>query len=312
MRRQEWGRRAIVRTVEFQRRRPSAEALAWVERALGGGVRIVACRRMTGGLTAAVHRLTATSHSGRQVVVLRRYERAAADEVLREARALDGAIAAGLPAPRLLAVSPGGEDAGGHPAMLMSRLRGHVDLSPADPPSWLRQIAVAAARIHDAPVTAPAFESWLDPARLSAPASASRPGLWQTVSGVLREKSGARDTCYIHGDFQHFNFLWTRGRLTGVVDWGYASTGPPGIDVGHCRLNLAVLFGADWAERFRLAYQAEAGRGVDPWWDLHALASYGDDWRRFIPIQVDGRAPVDIAGMTTQVEEVLAATLRRL
>jgi hypothetical protein len=51
---------------------------------------------------------------------------------------------------------------------------------------------------------------------------------------------------------------------------------------------------------------------VDPWWDLHALASYGDAWRRFIPVQVDGRAPVDIAGMTTRVEEVLTATLRRL
>jgi len=322
LRRQEWGGHAIVRTVEFQRRRPSAEALAWVERALGGGARIVACRRMTGGITAAVHRLTAIRHSGRQVVVLRRYEQAAAgdpggradlaDEVLREARVLDGAIAAGLPAPRLLAVSPCGEDAGGHPAILMSRLRGHADLSPADPGSWLRQIAVAAARIHDAPVTAPAFKSWLDPTCLSAPASASRPGLWQTVGSVLREKSGARDTCFIHCDFQHFNFLWTRGRLTGIVDWGGASTGPPSIDVGHCRLNLAVLFGADWAERFRLAYQAETGRGVDPWWDLHALASYGDDWRRFIPVQVNGRAPVDIAGMTARVEEVLTATLRRL
>ena len=117
---------------------------------------------------------------------------------------------------------------------------------------------------------------------------------------------------FIHGDFQHFNFLWTRGRLTGVVDWGAASTEPPSADVGHCRLNLAVLFGADRAERFRLAYQAEAGRSVDPWWDLHALAAYGDAWRRFIPVQVNGRVPVDTGGMTARVEEVLAAALRRL
>jgi len=26
-----------------------------------------------------------------------------------------------------------------------------------------------------------------------------------------------------------------RGRLTGVVDWGMAVTGPPELDVGHCR-----------------------------------------------------------------------------
>jgi hypothetical protein len=44
-----------------------------------------------------------------------------------------------------------------------------------------------------------------------------------------------------------------------------------GIGQRHCRLNLAVLFGADWAERFRLAYQAEAGRAIDPWWTCTRL-----------------------------------------
>lgn len=97
-----------------------------------------------------------------------------------------------------------------------------------------------------------------------------------------------------------------------MVDWGSASAGPPAIDVGHCRLNLAVLFGAAWAEHLRLAYRAETGREVDPWWDLHALASYGDAWRRFIPRQVGGRASVDIDGMTARVEEVMRGTLRRL
>jgi len=277
---------------------------------------------MTGGLTAAVHRLTVASDSGRQVVVLRQYEQAAAadpegraglvDLVQREARVLDAVTVADLPAPRLLAVSPSGAEAGGHPSILMTRLRGRASLSPADPDRWLKEIAVAAARIHDAAVTAPPFERWLDPARLTAPASSARPALWQTVREVLQEDGGAGDRCFIHRDFQHFNFLWTRGRLTGVVDWGAACIGPPSIDVGHCRLNLAVLFAADWAERFRLAYEAESGRRVDPWWDLHALASYGDAWQRFIPIQVDGRAAVDPGGMTARVEEVLAATLQRL
>jgi aminoglycoside phosphotransferase (APT) family kinase protein len=100
--------------------------------------------------------------------------------------------------------------------------------------------------------------------------------------------------------------------LTGVVDWGSAAAGPPDIDAGHCRLNLAVLFGAGWAERFRLAYEARAGRRIDPWWDLYALASYNDLWPRFIPVQVDGRITVDAGGMTGRVEELLQATLRRL
>jgi hypothetical protein len=73
-----------------------------------------------------------------------------------------------------------------------------------------------------------------------------------------------------------------------------------------------VLYSADWAERFRLAYQAETGRSTDPWWDLHSLVSYADAWRQFIPIQVGGRVPVDTDGMTARVEDLLESALRRL
>jgi hypothetical protein len=70
--------------------------------------------------------------------------------------------------------------------------------------------------------------------------------------------------------------------------------------------------GADWAERLRLAYEAEAGRAIDPWWDLYAVTAYSDESRRFIPVQVAGRAPVDTAGMTSRVEDLLEATLGRI
>jgi aminoglycoside phosphotransferase (APT) family kinase protein len=129
---------------------------------------------------------------------------------------------------------------------------------------------------------------------------------------VLGERHGATERCFIHRDFQHFNFLWQRGRLTGIVDWAMASAGPPGLDVGHCRLNLAILFGADEAERFRLAYEAETGRAVDPWWELRAVSAYGDGWQHVIPVQVDGRAPLDTGGMTGRVEDLVEAILRRL
>lgn len=296
--------------VDFRRRRPSAEALAWVERELG--VRVVGLRRMTGGIIAAVHRLTVehVPSGRREFVVLRQYEHHGGVE--REAGVLRQAAGTGLPAPRLLAASAAGTEAGGHPSVLMTRLPGQVDLSPASQDRWLDQMADVAARIHDAAITAPAYDRWVDPWRLAVPAAASRPGLWRTLARVLREQESPSELRFIHRDFQHFNLLWSRGRLTGVVDWGSAASGPPDIDTGHCRLNLAVLFGADWAERFRLAYEARAGRRVDPWWDLCALASYDDSWPQFIPVQVSGRAQVDAAGMTGRVEELLQATLRRL
>jgi aminoglycoside phosphotransferase (APT) family kinase protein len=296
--------------VDFRRRRPSAEALSWVERELG--VRVVSFRRMTGGIVAAVHRLTVEQvPSGRrEFVVLRQYEHPG--EVEREAVILGQAAGAGLLAPRLLAASAAGTEAGGHPAVLMSRLPGRADLTPADPERWLGQMADVAARIHDAAITIPACDRHGDPWRLAVPATASRPGLWRALDRVLGGPESPWEPRFTHGDFQHFNLLWSRGRLTGVVDWGSAESGPPDMDVGHCRLNLAVLFSADWAERFRLAYEARAGRRVDPWWDLCALAAYNDSWPQFIPVQVDGRAQVDVAGMTSRVEDLLEATLRRL
>ena len=116
---------------------------------------------------------------------------------------------------------------------------------------------------------------------------------------------------FIHRDYQHFNLLWSRERLTGVVDWGGAGLGPPDVDVGHCRLNLTLLFSVHVAERFRELYEVESGRAVDPYWDMHALLSYGPDWKNFLPLQIDGRAPLEVEGMTRRMEEVLTLALRR-
>jgi hypothetical protein len=83
---------------------------------------------MTGGVASAVHRLTVEQDGGpRLFVVLRQYEHAAPHVmslVEREAGILRDVSAAGLAAPSLIAFSPGGEDAGGRPSVLMSRLGG--------------------------------------------------------------------------------------------------------------------------------------------------------------------------------------------
>jgi hypothetical protein len=56
---------------------------------------------------------------------------------------------------------------------------------------------------------------------------------------------------------------------------------------------------------------AETLAWVDPWWDVHALLAFGPDWKRFLPIQIDGRAPFDEGGATGRVEDALERTLRR-
>ena len=291
--------------VDFERRRPSPQTLDWVERV--AAARVVAWRRMTGGIGSVVHRLTIDHGSYRDVLVLRQYEDADSDmaaAVRHEVETLRAVHDAGLPTPReSVAADADGREADGHPALLMTRLPGRLDLTPADPEGWLRQIAAMAARIHDVQVAAEPFEARIDAAAFTThgwsqrtrslipisagtpviPASATRPALWRTAFGILRDQAPEPATCFIHRDFHPFNLLWRRGMLTGVVDWVRSCTGPADFDIGHCRLNLAVLFGADQAERFRLAYEAEAGRAVEPWWDMYAITAYCDEWHSFIP-----------------------------
>ena len=98
--------------------------------------------------------------------------------------------------------------------------------------------------------------------------------------------------------------------MAASVDWIEACNGPPEVDVGHCRLNLTVLFSADVADRFRAMYEEESGLRVEAAWDVHALLSYGPEWPQFISVQVDGRAPFDASGVTARMEDVLARALR--
>ena len=295
--------------------RPRPESLVWAEQALGGGARVVATRLLTGGLTSLVHELTVVQKGRRSRYVLRSWpaDNVHKDWMLRavaaEAAVLVALEPSDVPAPRLVA-SIGDETAGG-PALLMTRMPGRVFLMPRDREYWLRQMAQTLARIHELEPVGAGFETWLDAGKLTPPEDASRAGIWQAAFALIAEQPKSICTRFIHRDYQHFNLLWSRDRLTGVVDWGGACVGPPDIDVGHCRLNLTLLFSAQVAERFRELYEAESGRAVNPYWDVHTLLSYGPDWKDFLPLQIDGRAPLNVKGMTRRMEDVLTFALRR-
>src|SRR5712691_6980807 len=145
-------------TRRLLRSRPPRQALAWAAARLGGSV--ISARALRGGMSSAVHLLTA--HDGgeqRRQAVLRRYVRPELnaeepDIAEREARALRVAGSAGVPTPLLLAVDPSGDGAG-VPAVLMSRLPGRVDWWPSDVDSWLRRLAGLLPAIHAAPLPPP-------------------------------------------------------------------------------------------------------------------------------------------------------------
>jgi aminoglycoside phosphotransferase (APT) family kinase protein len=295
------------------RKRP--ESLSWAEQALGPGARVVATRVLTGGLTSLVHELTVVRDGHRSRYVLRSWAPGHEHQhwnlraIAAEAAVLTALERTDVPAPQMVAFTR--DVTAGGPALLMSRVPGRVLLMPTDREQWLRQMARMLARIHELDATGGPFESWLDAGKLTPPADASRSDIWLEAFALAAEPRTASRTCFIHRDYQHFNLLWSRERLTGVVDWGGAGVGPPDVDVGHCRLNLTLLFSAQVAERFRELYEVESGRAVDPYWDLHALLSYSPHWKCFLPLQIDGRAPLEVEGMTRRMEEVLALALRR-
>lgn len=285
--------------------------MAWVASCFGRDARVVSARRLAGGIRSSVHDVRVMSKGAVHRVVLKRWldgpQGAENPLIDREALLLGCLEGSGLPVPRLVASSRP-EETDGVPVLLMTRVPGRVWLSPRDPSRWVGQMATTLARIHGLGIEAPISEPWTKTPEFDLPDWSRRPGVWEEARRLLSDPAPTKTT-FVHGDYQHFNLLWSRGSLTGVVDWTLAGRGHPDRDVGHCRLNLAVLFTPEWASTFRDAYEEEAGRRVDPWWDVYEITRYGRHMPREIPVQVANRVPVDVPGMNHRVEELLAAAL---
>lgn len=268
----------------FIRRRPPPEALRWVERAAGRGTRITSIRRLRGGTSSAVHAVNLHDARGKlHRLVLRRFVRAnwlalEPDLAEREARVLRLLERSALPAPQLVAVDERGRECD-VPAVLMTRLPGRVDFTPRDLTSWIDQLARMLPAIHAIDTGArdavQPYQPYYDMQAVEVPAWSEDRSAWEQAIRIVRSPAPAATRCFIHRDYHPANTLWTRGRLTSVIDWVNASWGPPGIDVGHCRHNLASVFGVGMADRFLRAYESLTGTEHHPYWDLLCLLDSG-------------------------------------
>jgi aminoglycoside phosphotransferase len=263
---------------------PPGEALAWAVREAAPGGKIVRLRRLRRGSSAALHALDIQTPSGVVLrLVLRRFvrERWLAEEpdlAEREARVLRLLEDAALSTPRLVALDEDGSECG-VPAVLMMRLPGALDISPRDFGAWLRQLAEVLPLIHavssrDLTLVQP-WSPYYDLREFRPPRWSHQQGAWERVAAVANRPRPEFEPAFIHRDYHPLNVLWRRGRVSGIVDWTNASVGPRDVDVGHCKTNLAVLYGPDIARRFGEEYERLSGRSHDPYWDVISLCDSG-------------------------------------
>ena len=153
---------------------------------MGEGSRIVGHRRLTGGVNSAVHRLSVNRHGTRTFVVLRQYPagsvalRTAMEEEIANLTVVAGS---GLPVPTILATDVAGAATGGVPSLLMTRLPGHVHLTPTEHRPWIERIAEFAAQLHAVDLPAPRFDRGPTPGSHRSDSSRYRPARETRRSG---------------------------------------------------------------------------------------------------------------------------------
>lgn len=270
---------------------PPDEALKWALGCISRADEIVAVQSL-GGTWHANHAIDVLDRDGRlHRLVLRRWARPdwdLADPELtadREAAILELLSSSLVPSPLLVAADPAGQNCD-VPALLLRRLPGDPPRQREAPDPHLDQLAAVLQLIHSvdggASRAVPAYRRYYDPDRIVLPDWLEAP-LWNLAVEAVARPAPAGPTCFIHRDYHPGNTLWSEGRLTGVVDWTQGSWGPPSVDLGHMRWNLAIAYGPEVAARFLDLYRARPGDLFehDPYWDLVTLvdlmADVGDD-----------------------------------
>lgn len=242
-----------------------ARACRWAGSVIGEAIELTEVLPATSSTVLAV-----SSTKGRAFVVRcftnREWLAEEPDLAEHEAAALLAAETVDLPTPRLVAVDAGGADAG-LPSVMMTRLPGSVWL-PAQPGSaWIEELVVVPLEVAAANPTGLRrhYDPWL-PESLQIPAPDR--DVWERAAGVVAGGLPEAKSVMLHRDHHPTNLLFSAGRLSGVVDWVNACVGPQPVDVAHCRLNLAAMYGMPPADELRDRWRTATGLDYDPTWDL--------------------------------------------
>ena len=220
--------------------------------------------------TNSVHILRCVSRSGNEMrLAVKRMtddpdpERASADfHGLRIARRHN------IPAPEPLYLDTTG-DLLGIPGIVTGFIEGEQVSHPDDVRSWSEDIARMLLRVHDARPSAEDLTHIYNGRRMglyflrdSWPETMAGHPLTAPIFEAVRElRAGLRRVrpVFLHMDYWPGNILWSRGRISGLVDWDAASYGDPALDVGYFRMNMYLRGIKEAADIFLDYYEAESG-----------------------------------------------------
>lgn len=257
-------------------------------------------RRLPGSTSSSLYEITTAS----SVVVLRQFDneewlKGEPDVVRHEAASLQKASGSGLPAPSFIAFDETDEV----PSILMTKVEGRVELLPSNFTKWTDELAKILAAIHCAEASDFPWEyaSYTHRNAVQFPEWTKKPAVWQAVFERLQAEIPAFHETFIHRDFHPTNVLWMGDEVSGVVDWPNACRGPAGIDVGHCRVNLALLYSVEVADLFLKAYEKHAGSSFvyDSYWDIVSAFDFLDG----PPTVYSGWAAFCVTGLTDAMME---------
>lgn len=221
--------------------------------------------------TGGQHATTLLATDGESEFVVRAFP-AHHDAAVREAEVLGRLSALGAWVPHLVAAN----DDLAVPVIVTSRVSGTAPDADLSPLVIAAEMAAALVRIHE-----------LDGDGLRPTPGEPPRGGSALAARAQREWASLdmRDPVLIHSDFWCGNALWEADRLTGVVDWSGARSGPRGVDLAWCRQDLVLLGSPSAAGLFLEEYERLSGAAVDDIgaWDVQAAASAHDRVETWLP-----------------------------
>lgn len=261
---------------------PAEQAIDWVQKHIGTDSIIENIERLPGSTSAELYDIS-ISHTGvmknlvLRLFTLNEWLAEEPDLAKHEAASLHQARGIPIPTPELIAFDQTGQFCG-VPAVLMRKLPGEGDLKPKNMVKWLDEQAKAMSLVHqlDAKAFPWRYFSYSNLDTIEVPNWTNQPELWSQALRIVKGHKPIVQETFIHRDFHPANLLWREGRISGIVDWVNACRGPAGVDVGHCRMNLLMLFGVETANQFLHAYQEHEGANFQYhlFYDLLALCDF--------------------------------------